>query len=209
MGYGRPQANFYFWGALSPQQALQGPAGVDPKVDGERLAGRKRLGAPRIMAVDIARVRSGIGIKLTPSSLFGKKLSNSARFLQIPGARVAVQPATVIARSEATKQSMPPRPAAWIASPSARNDGGEFGSLILLSVLTGAAAWANPTEIKRQFGGAVDFIGDNRVIFDLGGAKYRIVVHVSYTYGRILVKFIGTHAEYDRIDPETVSWRTR
>ena len=104
---------------------------------------------------------------------------------------------------------MPPRPAAWIASPSARNDGGEFGSLILLSVLTGAAAWANPTEIKRQFGGAVDFIGDNRVIFDLGGDKYRIVVHVSYTYGRILVKFIGTHAEYDRIDPETVSWRTR
>ena len=55
----------------------------------------------------------------------------------------------------------------------------------------------------------MDFIGDNRVIFDLGGAKYRIVVHVSYTYGRILVKFIGTHAEYDRIDPETVSWRTR
>ena len=75
--------------------------------------------------------------------------------------------------------------------------------------VTGAVAWANPTEIKRQFGGAVDFIGDNRVIFDLGGNKYRLVVHVSYTFGRILVKFIGTHAEYDRIDPETVSWRTR
>ena len=75
--------------------------------------------------------------------------------------------------------------------------------------VVGATAWANPTEIKRQFGGAVDFVGDNRLIFDLGGNKYHLVFHVSYTFGRILVKFIGTHAEYDRIDPETVSWRTR
>src|SRR5208282_4385533 len=84
MGYGRPQANFYFWGALSPQQALQGPAGVDLKVDGERLAGRKRLGARRIIAVDIAMVRSGIGIKLTPSSPFGKKLSTRRAFYRFP-----------------------------------------------------------------------------------------------------------------------------
>jgi mRNA interferase HigB len=45
------------------------------------------------------------------------------------------------------------------------------------------------------------------VIFDLGGNMYRLVVHVSYRFGRLLVKFIGTHAEYDRIDPEIVSWR--
>ena len=75
--------------------------------------------------------------------------------------------------------------------------------------VAGTAAWANPTEIKRQFGSAVDFIGDNRVIFDLGGNKYRLIVHVSYNFGRILVKFIGTHAEYNRINPETVSWRGR
>ncbi|MEA2885936.1 MAG: mRNA interferase HigB [Bradyrhizobium sp.] len=60
-----------------------------------------------------------------------------------------------------------------------------------------------------QFGNAVDFVGDNRVIFDLGGNKYRLVVHVSFAFGRLLVKFIGTHAEYDRIDPETVSWRKK
>ncbi|MES1148863.1 MAG: type II toxin-antitoxin system HigB family toxin, partial [Bradyrhizobium guangdongense] len=36
--------------------------------------------------------------------------------------------------------------------------------------------------------------------------KYRLVVHVSFAFGRLLVKFIGTHAEYDRIDPETVTW---
>lgn len=70
------------------------------------------------------------------------------------------------------------------------------------------ARWADPAEIKRQFGATVDF-GDNRVIFDLGGNKYRLVVHVSFTFGRVLVKFIGTHAEYDRTDPETVSWRKR
>jgi mRNA interferase HigB len=71
------------------------------------------------------------------------------------------------------------------------------------------ARWANRAEIKRQFGSTVDFVGDNRVIFDLGGNKYRLVVHVSFSFGRLLVKFIGTHAEYDRIDPETVSWRKR
>ena len=72
-----------------------------------------------------------------------------------------------------------------------------------------AARWANPTEIKRQFCGSVDFVGDNRIVFDLEGANYRLVVHASYTFGRILVKFIGTHGEYDRIDPQTVSWRRR
>ena len=53
------------------------------------------------------------------------------------------------------------------------------------------------------------FVGDNRVIFDLGGNEYRLVVHVSFTFGRVLVKFIGTHAAYDRIDPETVTWRKK
>src|ERR1700676_4075505 len=71
------------------------------------------------------------------------------------------------------------------------------------------ARWAGPAEIKRQFAGTVDFVGDNRVIFDLGGNKYRLIFHISYEFGRVLVKFIGTHADYDRIDPETVSWRRK
>lgn len=66
------------------------------------------------------------------------------------------------------------------------------------------AEWASPADIKRQFGASVDFIGDNRVIFDLGGNKYRLIVHVAYAYKRALVKFVGTHAEYDKINAETV-----
>jgi mRNA interferase HigB len=69
------------------------------------------------------------------------------------------------------------------------------------------ARWKGPGDVKRQFGTTVDFVGDNRVIFDLGGNKYRLIVHVSYAFGRVLVKFLGTHADYDRIDPEKVRWR--
>ena len=69
------------------------------------------------------------------------------------------------------------------------------------------ARWSGPTDVKRQFGTTVDFVGDNRVIFDLGGNKYRLIAHVSYPFGRVLIKFVGTHAEYDRVDPETVSWQ--
>ena len=64
-------------------------------------------------------------------------------------------------------------------------------------------------EWRTGDGGAVDFVGDNRVIFDLGGNKCRLITHVSFASGRVLVKFIGTHAEYDRIDAESVSWRRK
>ncbi|MCB1384790.1 MAG: type II toxin-antitoxin system HigB family toxin [Nitratireductor sp.] len=58
--------------------------------------------------------------------------------------------------------------------------------------------------IREQFGKAVDFVGDNRVIFDIGGNKFRLIVHVAYPYKRVLIKFVGTHAEYDKIDAEKV-----
>ncbi|MBY5751287.1 type II toxin-antitoxin system HigB family toxin [Rhizobium leguminosarum] len=66
------------------------------------------------------------------------------------------------------------------------------------------AEWTGPSDIKTMFGANVDFVGDNRIIFDIGGNKYRLIVHVAYRYRRVLIKFVGTHAEYDRIDPETV-----
>jgi mRNA interferase HigB len=67
-----------------------------------------------------------------------------------------------------------------------------------------AARWSGPSDVKATFGTTVDFVGDNRVIFDLGGNKDRLIVHVAYAYMRVLIKFVGTHKEYDRIDPETV-----
>lgn len=71
--------------------------------------------------------------------------------------------------------------------------------------IVSAASWTSPADIKAMFGANVDFVGDNRVIFDIGGNKYRLIVRVAYApYYRVLIKFIGTHDEYDKIDPETV-----
>ena len=70
--------------------------------------------------------------------------------------------------------------------------------------LVAKAVWAGPADVKTAFGASVDFVGDNRLIFDIGGNKYRLMVRVSYAFGRVLVKFVGTHAEYDTINPETV-----
>ena len=66
------------------------------------------------------------------------------------------------------------------------------------------AAWKGPAEVKAMFGTTVDFVRDSRVVFDIGGNKYRLVVHVAYRFKRVLIKFVGTHKEYDRIDPGTV-----
>jgi len=69
------------------------------------------------------------------------------------------------------------------------------------------ARWASPADIKFQFGNAVDFVADNRVIFDIGGNKFRLIVFVAYKAFRVIVKFIGTHADYDKIDPVTCELR--
>jgi mRNA interferase HigB len=72
--------------------------------------------------------------------------------------------------------------------------------------VVGKAQWLGPSEIKADFGASVDFVGDNRVIFNIAGNKFRLIVHVAYEFKSLNVKFVGTHSEYDRIDPETVGW---
>jgi mRNA interferase HigB len=52
--------------------------------------------------------------------------------------------------------------------------------------------------------GSADFAGGNWVIFNIGGNKYRLIDHIAYAFRRVLVKFIGTHAEYNKINAETV-----
>ena len=70
--------------------------------------------------------------------------------------------------------------------------------------LVAASKWQRPADVKDMFGTTVDFVADNRIVFDIGGNKYRLIVRVSYAYGQVLIKFIGTHAEYDRIDAGSV-----
>lgn len=67
-----------------------------------------------------------------------------------------------------------------------------------------AAEWSGPADAKAMFGTTVDFVGDNRLVFDLGGNKFRLIVHVAYRYRRVLVKFVGTHKQYDAINAEKV-----
>jgi mRNA interferase HigB len=66
-----------------------------------------------------------------------------------------------------------------------------------------AADWSKPTDVKEMFRSA-DILGGGRVIFDIGGNKYRLVAAIHYRGKRVYIRFIGTHREYDRIDARTV-----
>lgn len=71
-------------------------------------------------------------------------------------------------------------------------------------VAVSRADWKSPRDVKAMFGTNVDFVGDNRAVFDIGGNKYRLVVHIAYKYHRVLIKFVGTHKEYDKIEVEKI-----
>jgi mRNA interferase HigB len=65
------------------------------------------------------------------------------------------------------------------------------------------ANWSSPADVKREFGTA-SVLRDGRVVFNVGGNKYRLVVWINYPYRVVYVRFIGTHAQYDRIDAQTI-----
>ena len=65
------------------------------------------------------------------------------------------------------------------------------------------ADWATPADIKEQFGNA-SFIGNNRVVFNIGGNKYRLIVAVNYLYRIMYIRFVGTHKQYDAINAEEI-----
>jgi mRNA interferase HigB len=66
-----------------------------------------------------------------------------------------------------------------------------------------AAEWSKPTDVKEMFRSA-DIVPNGRIVFNIGGNKYRLVVAVHYRGKRVYVRFIGTHKEYDKIDVTTV-----
>lgn len=68
---------------------------------------------------------------------------------------------------------------------------------------TEAASWQDPAEIKAQFRSA-SILKDSRVVFNVCGIKYRLVVKISYKNAIVLIRFVGTHKEYDATDVEGV-----
>ncbi|QWD62315.1 type II toxin-antitoxin system HigB family toxin [Polynucleobacter sp. MWH-UH25E] len=66
-----------------------------------------------------------------------------------------------------------------------------------------SSVWQSPQDIKNQYRNA-SFVGKNRVIFNIKGNDYRLIVAVAYRFGVVYIKFVGTHAAYDRINAESV-----
>ncbi len=65
------------------------------------------------------------------------------------------------------------------------------------------AIWRNPADIKAVYRNA-SFVANNRVVFNIKGNKYRLVVAVQYDFGIVFIRFIGTHQDYDTIDVGSV-----
>ncbi len=66
-----------------------------------------------------------------------------------------------------------------------------------------AADWRNLAGIKQTFN-SVDYVADNRYVFNIKGNQYRLVAMIFFSVRTVYVKFIGTHAEYDKIDVKTI-----
>ena len=69
--------------------------------------------------------------------------------------------------------------------------------------LASRSQWKSPSDIKEAYRNA-SFKANNRVVFNIKGNDYRLVVLVRYDKGLLFVKFVGTHAQYDKIDALTV-----
>ena len=70
------------------------------------------------------------------------------------------------------------------------------------------AKWNNSNELKKQFPNA-SIINDLRVVFNIKGNKYRIVVEVDFDYKFIFVIWLGTHSEYDKINVKTIQYENK
>jgi len=65
------------------------------------------------------------------------------------------------------------------------------------------ADWKKPSHVKLQFRNA-SFIANNRVVFNIHGNKYRLIVAMKYEFGICYIRFIGTHKQYDEVDAATI-----
>jgi mRNA interferase HigB len=65
------------------------------------------------------------------------------------------------------------------------------------------ADWQSPVDVKSAHGNA-SIIANNRVVFNIKGNTYRLIVAIRYDIGIIFIRFIGNHSEYDKVDAETI-----
>jgi mRNA interferase HigB len=65
------------------------------------------------------------------------------------------------------------------------------------------ATWTQPSDIKETYRHA-SILKNRRVVFNIKGNKYRLIIAVAYRFGAVYIKFIGTHAQYDSINAETI-----
>jgi len=65
------------------------------------------------------------------------------------------------------------------------------------------ADWNNPNEIKSHYTSA-SILKNSKVVFNICGNKYRLIVEINFTRKWVFIRFIGTHNEYDKIDANTI-----
>lgn len=65
------------------------------------------------------------------------------------------------------------------------------------------ATWLTPADVKAVYADA-SILKSGRVVFNISRNKFRLVVRISYKYGCVYIRFVGTHEEYDQIDAETI-----
>lgn len=65
------------------------------------------------------------------------------------------------------------------------------------------ATWTSPADIKQVYANA-SILPNNRVVFNIRGNHYRLVVAINYSFGIVYIRFVGTHREYDTIDATTI-----
>jgi mRNA interferase HigB len=85
----------------------------------------------------------------------------------------------------------------WVKHPKAENP------LRAWYALTSRASWKAPADIKEACRNASS-TANNRVIFNVKGNDFRLVVSARYDRGLMYIRFIGTHRQYDKIDVETI-----
>ena len=66
-----------------------------------------------------------------------------------------------------------------------------------------SANWSSPSDVKEMYP-SVDVIPGDRLVFNIKGNHYRLIVAVRYDLGIVFIRFVGTHAEYDRVNAETI-----